>query len=311
VKGAPAPAKPAPKLANAAGFTLLEMLLALGVMALVLGGAASALESMTKKDRTQGAARDLVSMIREARHLAMRENTPVRLAFLPEGRERLWLGSGSEETSRMGCAILVLRRPALKAVTGMLTRPTAALEGASSLQEAAPSARVPLPEDLLAGWEFADSHGRWSLWPDGVRMHGSLISTYEGDGFDVAKQSFLWQSAVEWSQTAPHHDTPSGLALTPVKATRRLSMKSLDEADQRAREHFGSAALLRWVSPENGEEEVLKSLPALDFLPNGLPACHAQEKRVIFDFVSGDQQRDLLPETRVVLDSQTGEAWIE
>ncbi len=68
------------------GFTAIELMVTLGVVALLAGIAAPVFSGVADAVRFRTAARALAAELREARSVAMRTGTPVAIAFDPGGR---------------------------------------------------------------------------------------------------------------------------------------------------------------------------------------------------------------------------------
>ena len=77
------------------GFTAIELMVVLGVVALLGGLAVPLFSTVSDAVRFRTAARALAGELREARGLALRSGVPVRLAFDPEGRGYGLAGGGA------------------------------------------------------------------------------------------------------------------------------------------------------------------------------------------------------------------------
>jgi general secretion pathway protein H len=77
---------PGPRRRAREGFTAIELMVALGVLALLAGLAAPLFSVVADAVRFRTAARALAADLREARGAALRGGAPVALAFDPEGR---------------------------------------------------------------------------------------------------------------------------------------------------------------------------------------------------------------------------------
>lgn len=310
-KTMPVRAKAAP------AFTLLEMLLSIFIFTLLAGGTVGALGRLARAEHIHTAATELAAMVRDARSLAVREDACVRLAFLPDGGEPKLLGTGDPDHPRMGCAMYVLRRPAVTSPAALVIQPTAALESTSSLVEVVSTSRVPLPRSLLAGWDFAPGHQRWLLWDESVRIKGELFGdSTDGGSAAFAPRTHLWQPPSIWSATQrPHIDAPPDHDLTPVKPQRRLVFEPLGEEDSvtlpagdmaPAASIWGALPVLHWSADEDEGAELI---PAIDFLPDGTLACAPLRDNLTFEFHHRYNARQRA--VHVVIDTHTAEAHIE
>lgn len=310
-----APTKAA-SAAAAPAFTLLEMLVSIAIVGGLIAITSGALTRMAQGDRIRTAALEFTALVREARSLAMREGTWVRLAFLPDGREHTLLGRGEPEQPRMGCALYVLRRPALSAPSAMVIRPTAGIETATNLVEVVSTSRVPLPRSLLAGWDFAPGHQRWVLWDHSVKLRSALFGDFMGEAAAEAPATFLWQPARVWDEEQLSHlDVPPDHDLTPVRGVRRIVSDPFDASVTvplpQGKSTTASAIWGDQPVPHWSEDEAAGAvfLPALDFQPDGALACAPLRDRVRFDFTHRFNPNQ--PAVRVVLDTRTAEAHIE
>ena len=77
------------------GFTAIELMVVLGVIALLGGLAVPLFSTVADAVRFRTAARALAGELREARGLALRSGAPVLLAFDPEGRGYGLAGGGA------------------------------------------------------------------------------------------------------------------------------------------------------------------------------------------------------------------------
>lgn len=85
------------------GFTLIELILVLVIIAAMVAVAAPSLSRMNRKQRIDGQARLLISLHASARSLAMRDGRPTRLVIDPDEHE-VWIevqqGGGYQEQKR-------------------------------------------------------------------------------------------------------------------------------------------------------------------------------------------------------------------
>ncbi len=285
-----------------AGFTLMETLGSLGVVALLLAGGAGALQRMATEDRVSAAAREFEAMVRDARDLARRENTWVRVALLPSGREQAWLKRGDEKNPRMGTALFVLRRPWLETISVALDAPTASFETAF-LQENATSTLTAVPPTLLAGWEPAPGHATWKLWDATVKLQSSLFRNDD--------------SASPWRlRGGEQPDFPAGMDQTPLRNGSVLAIQPLSATDRfatadghtlSARDAWGSQPVKRWVQTDT--EHWQEHVPAFDISPTGELVGADSAATLTFVFRHKDQRRS--EAKKVVVQTSTAESWIE
>ncbi|MEO3693753.1 GspH/FimT family pseudopilin [Roseateles paludis] len=85
-------------LRNAAGFTLIEACMALGVTATLASQALPAMSGLMQSQRTAAYADRLASDLREARTLSIHHNQPVQLSFGAKGNTQcyvIYTGNGT------------------------------------------------------------------------------------------------------------------------------------------------------------------------------------------------------------------------
>ncbi len=298
------PPHPAAKPALAtAGFTLLEVLVSIVIVGLLVSGAASSLERMAQEDRVSIAARDFQSLVRDARDLARREGTWVRVALLPRGKEKAWLQRGEADSQRMGVTLRVLRRPAQETQAVALAMPTSGLEPVA-LQEAGAALPVAFPESLQAGWDFAPGQERWKLWHEQVEVRSELLS--EG------KEESAWR--LDPTREA---DFTESLDRTPVRKYRQLQTTQVKASESvqfangqslPASELWGRQPVKQWVALE-GVDSMDEAAPAFDISPTGALFGAKEKDTLIFTFQRADQSGS--PSRRVHIQTATGESWIE
>jgi len=299
----PVPVAPASAAKPAvAGFTLVETLGSLGVVALLLAGSAGALQRMATDDRLSSAAREFEAMVRDARDLARRENTWVRVALLPQGREQGWLKRGDEKNPRMGAAMFVLRRPSLETTTVSLGAPTASLE-TGFLQETAASSLQALPPALRAGWETAPGYPTWKLWDPTVNVQTPLLREED--------ESSPWLL-----RGTEQPDFPSDISQTPLRSAWVLTTAAFNVTDRfengdgdkiSAREVWGAQPVKRWVETDTEHWQV--QMPAFDISPSGELVGAGSAATLSFVFRHSDQ-RGSKPR-KVMVQTSTGESWVE
>jgi prepilin-type N-terminal cleavage/methylation domain-containing protein len=73
-----------------AGFTLMELLAVMAIMAVIMGSGIGAYFSMGKTPRIQGAARNLRTAISLARQQAIVKNSPIEMRFYKTGDDRYY-----------------------------------------------------------------------------------------------------------------------------------------------------------------------------------------------------------------------------
>ena len=299
------PPRPAvkPALASNAGFTLLEVLVSVVIVGLLVSGAASSLERLAQEDRVSLAARDFQSLVRDARDLARREGTWVRVALLPRGKEKAWLQRGEVGSQRMGATIRVLRRPALESQAVALAMPTAGLESAA-LQEAAAAQPVAFPESLQAGWDFAPGQERWKIWHEQVLMKSELLTE------NLEESPWLLDSTQE-------ADFSAALDRTPVRKHRQLQTARMDGnasvqlangQSLPASELWGQQPVRQWVTLREGDR-LDEAVPAFDISPTGALFGVDEKDTLVFTFQRADQGGN--SPRRVHIQTATGESWIE
>ena len=79
---------------NTAGFTLLELIIAIAVAALVLGVSAPAMQRLYQSSQYHGAVNDVVDLLSSARYTAIRNGTNIDVLVYPETRT---IAAGSKE----------------------------------------------------------------------------------------------------------------------------------------------------------------------------------------------------------------------
>lgn len=292
-----------PALAVNAGFTLIEMLVSMVIVGLLVSAAASSLERLAQEDRVTTAARDFEALFRDARDLARRENTWVRVALLPSGKDREWLQRGDPSSPRMGTSLRVLRRPAQESQAIALTATTASFE-ASSLQETAASLPALYPESLQAGWDFASGHEKWKLWHEQVRVHSEL--------FAEKPETSPWLLPATQAS-----DFPDTLHLTPINKYRSLQTTTISASDQvelangqslPASDVWGQHPVKHWTSLD-GTEARQENAPAFDIAPNGTLIGASTQATLTFTFRRTDQGTSA--PRRVHIQTANGNSWIE
>jgi type II secretory pathway pseudopilin PulG len=300
-KAAPATPMPAAKPATA-GFTLVETLASLGVIAVLIASGAKALQQLATTDRIASAAREFESLVLDARDIAQRENTWVRVALLPAGKEEPWLQRGDRNHPRTGAALFVLRRPALEASGVDFGPATRHLEG-SSLQESAPASLTVLPPSLQAGWENAPGHPTWSLWDSSVTVDSSILHQ------NVATSPWLVRAAEQ-------ADFPSALAQTPLRSGYSLTAAAFLPTDKfdnaagdqvTATEVWGAVPVKRWL--ENGVSHFEADVPAFDISPSGAVVGSETASRLTFTFGHSDDRKN--GQRTVIVQTSTGDCWVE
>ncbi|MBL9116721.1 MAG: hypothetical protein JNJ83_17065 [Verrucomicrobiaceae bacterium] len=282
---------PSARALPAAGFTLLEMLLSLLVIAFLVGGAAGALERMSNRDRVRAAAASFHEMLSEAREVARREGAWVRVALLPSGMEQSLLRRGEPEHPRMGATLHVLRRPALEARAVISISTTSNLESAG-LQELASVESSEVPDSLRAGWEPAPGHANWTLWDPSVKVSGPVYAAVSADSPWLVKPDTL------------HPDLAAPLAETPLDAAQVLAVEPFPAADP-ARQTFGALPVRHWVATGTKGRSV--QLPAIDFAPDGR-VCGSDGAATVIRFTFRAADGHYGHEHRVEVQPQTGEA---
>ena len=84
-----------PKNGVMRGFTLIEIMIVLAIFVLLTGGAVVGFGGQTARFRLHHAVRSVVSDLRWARHLAIKEGVPIRIVLDPD-EESYWIERGSE-----------------------------------------------------------------------------------------------------------------------------------------------------------------------------------------------------------------------
>jgi general secretion pathway protein H len=79
--------KPVPLATRATGFTLLELLVAISIVAIVLAVSAPAMQRLYKSSRYHGAVNDVVTLLTSARYSAIRKGKDMDVLINPEIRE--------------------------------------------------------------------------------------------------------------------------------------------------------------------------------------------------------------------------------
>jgi prepilin-type N-terminal cleavage/methylation domain-containing protein len=292
-----------PALAANAGFTLVEMLVSMVIVGLLVSGAASSLERMAQEDRVTSAAREFEALFRDARDLARRENTWVRVALLPADKEREWLLRGQSNAPRMGTTLRVLRRPAQETQAVALHAPTAAFE-LSGLQESAASLPAVYPQSLQAGWAFVPGQEKWKLWHEQVRVHSELLTASPENS--------------PWLLNPAHaSDLPDHLHLTPINKHRSLQTAVIPNDDPvqlangqslPAQALWGQHPVTHWTALD-GIAPRDEPTPAFDIAPNGSLVGATTQTTLTFTFQRADQGPG--NPRRVHIQTATGNSWIE
>jgi prepilin-type N-terminal cleavage/methylation domain-containing protein len=290
-----------PALAATAGFTLLEMLVSVVIVGILVSGAATSLERMAQEDRVSLAARDFQTLVSDARDLARREGVWVRVALLPFGKEREWLGRGDPKAPRMGATIRVLRRPVLESQAAAMTSSTASFEP-GALQEQALIVPTGYPDSMRAGWDFATGAERWKLWHENVFVTSPVLEE------SMAASRWLLDNAAA-------SDFSDELARIPVNKSRQLGGAPVSAEDRvtLARNHtvpaselWGAQPVRQWVVIE-GVEPRDEAAPAFDISPNGALAGDADTLVFTFQPAPGAYGSP----RRVHIQPATGDSWIE
>lgn len=79
---------------NTAGFTLLELIIAIAVVAVVLGVSAPAMQRLYQSSQYHGAVNDVVDLLSSARYAAVRNGASVDVLIYPE---TLMIAAGRKE----------------------------------------------------------------------------------------------------------------------------------------------------------------------------------------------------------------------
>lgn len=322
-KAAPATAAK-PAAAGAAklttkGFTLLEMMCVLAIAALLIGGVASAMNSLGRRDHVHAAVQEFASLVREARQTAKREGAMVRLAMLTPSVAR---AAGLPKIEhRHGWGLYVFRNPSARLLTSLTTLSPTTLEPESALTEAAPLARVPLIEELIGGWEAAPGRDLWRKWDD-LSVGGELFETFRKGGFTSVREVYLWQPENHWVAKPLAADEssfsvyPADFARTPVPARRKTMTATLADAgtvrlegvgEWNATDVWGTTPVVRWPKRDKKHPDLTYDVPALDFLPDGSLVCAATREKIEFKFSAPDGKP---PVYHLTLNTREGSVWI-
>jgi len=319
-KPAPRPAS-APAVTAAPAFTVLEVLISVVVLTFIVSITASGFQSLKRQDGVHEAAMDFAQVLRDARQMARRQNTLIRVALVSPALKDKLAEYGLEETDlKAGCGVYAFRVPANQLEPVAFTRPTAAHESAAHLRETAPLIRVPLPRSLIGGWTLAAGQRSWQRWREHVWLGGPVLDRYLESDFEAFAKDLLHQPDSVWSEERDPDETraspfsiyPPQMDRTPYRALPRPVTAALPESERvrlddgtqiPAREIWGDSPVLRW--PQN--DALALPLPALDFTPEGRLACVAQEQ-LEFHFSPGPGRQ---PVYRVIIRSRDGEVHIE
>ncbi len=92
---------------NRSGFTLIELVIALSIVAITLAAAGPSLDRYSKSQNVKNTARDIYNKLQLARITAIRENVNVLAAFnLTAGAEALNIRRGPDKNGNPGSLVL-------------------------------------------------------------------------------------------------------------------------------------------------------------------------------------------------------------
>lgn len=284
----------APRVAAAAGFSLIEVIVALGVLSIMVAVGVSTFASLRNRDHVNAAAQEFAAMVREARQIARRENVMVRLAFNSREAELARPGSklAVDEPLRHACSLFVFRIPAQQITSAVIAQPTRTLDASPETSEALLLGRVPLIEPLIGGWTPVHGYENWLPWSPQVEVEGEVLSAFASDP-KAASKRFSWQPSKHWKSNAGTADTnasrcspyPEDFSFTPFPRAREVVMKVLDASltveiphagSMPATDVWGTAPVPQWSDSAANHRSF--ALPLLDFLPNGELAFREREQ---------------------------------
>lgn len=159
--------------ASCRGFTLLELLIVLLILASVMGLSLPALRGSLDKSRLTAAAKDVQAALARTRSLAIREASPVQFCFQPGGR-RYWI---ERLPARVSESVIVLEEFASQ--SGV---PESALDGVSGTVISSEPESDPAT-DLSGSPDLGRSKIlREGLLPDGVTFAVGRLSGMQNQG---------------------------------------------------------------------------------------------------------------------------------
>lgn len=319
----PAPTRPARSpIYKTSGFTVLEVLISVIIITALITVTASAFQSMKRQDGVHDAAQEFAQILREARQMAKRQNTLVRVALTtPAMVTVLESYNLTQEDLRPGCGVYAFRVPAAQLEPVAFTQPTTKYESDAGLRETAPLTRVPLPRNLIGGWTMAPGHAGWHRWNEAVWVGGPVMEEYLKGDFESYAEKMLHRPVSIWAETRDPNDRsispfsvfPAEMQRTPYRHPPQPVTKALDggmnvKLDDGtqipASEIWGDSPIIQW-SEINSENDI--PMAAIDFKPEGGLAS-TELTEVEFHFRPGPER---MPVYKVIIRTHDGEVRIE
>lgn len=101
----------------ARGFTLIEVMVVVGIMGMILAAGIPSLYKLAQKEGMRKVTSDVVEVCSKARAQAIFRGTPVDVIFHPRER-RMEVGSVAAPVSEAGAPVIEAERPAVSPATG-------------------------------------------------------------------------------------------------------------------------------------------------------------------------------------------------
>jgi hypothetical protein len=300
----------------------LEMLLGIVLITAIVSVSASSFESLKRQDGTHEAALEFAQLVREARDMARRTSSPVRLTLsTPALAKKLTAYRLTEADLRPGCGVFLFTVPAHRLEPVALIQPTAPHEADSALRETVPLTRLPLPRSLIGGWTPAPGHGSWHEWREHIHIGGPLMESYLEQEFEDFSRIYLYRPESTWAQERSPQDPsrhpfsiyPAAMSRSPYRRAAEPRVAPLREEDTvrlddgtqlSALEVWGSAPVLQWGDLD---ASTFPPMPALDFTAEGRLA-YAQQPTLEVHFRPGPGRT---PVYKVIIRARDGEVHLE